>query len=265
MTRSPSVLRSALALFRVRFVLQQLGLALLVFAFFVLWLHIPDASGIDVIGSVLLALIVLAIAGAGESALILSLVGAARTSRRLLRGTLLLLAGASLWFAGSALLDHMHSKDFLLAGYLNSRFPHSLRNFFSFERIVVWLGWTWAVLQWIGAGVIALFVFTATASVRRLRAMVCVLRCPTYWIAVVLAMTGAAVLTALLMQWTPGHGLRIEMLSLALRLSAVVLVDAIVACLLLTILAVCVRQTDALYSTPAGMPDESQPRTAGNP
>jgi hypothetical protein len=42
-------------------------------------------------------------------------------------------------------------------------------------------------------------------------------------------------------------------------------VDATVVCLLLAILAACVRQADALYSTPAGTPDDSHPRTVDNP
>jgi len=44
-----------------------------------------------------------------------------------------------------------------------------------------------------------------------------------------------------------------------------VLVDAVLVCLVLAILAACVRQSDALYATPAGTPDESQPRTVDNP
>jgi hypothetical protein len=41
--RPPSVLRGALSLLSVRLVLQQIGLALLVFLLYVLWLHVPDA------------------------------------------------------------------------------------------------------------------------------------------------------------------------------------------------------------------------------
>jgi hypothetical protein len=265
MTRSPSVLRSALALMSVRLVLQQIGLALLVFALTAIWLRIPDASLVDVIGSALLALIVLAIAGAGESAIILRLSGHARTPARLLRGALLLLAGAVLWVAWSMQFDHIHSDDYLRAGYLNSRFPHSLRNFFSFQHILLWLGWMWTALQWIGAGVIALLVFTATASIGPLHAMMRALRSFTYWIVVVLGAMSATVLTSSLMHWTPGHGLRIEALGLALRLSLALLVDGIVVGLVLAILAVCVRRTDALYIAPTGTPDESQPRTTDNP
>ena len=269
MSRPPGVLRSALPLMSIRLVLQQIGLALIAFLLSILWLRVPDASAIEVIVSVLLGLLVLAIAGAGESAIMLHLAGAARTPWKLLRGALWVLAGALLWLAWSALLDHQRGNVFLYSGYLNSRFPASLRNFFSFQHIVVWLGRTWTLLQWIGFAVLALLVFVATASVRPRRALRIALRSLTCWLAVVLGAIGAAVITDLLMQWTPGHGLRIEMLSLVLRLSFTVLLDATVVCLVLAIMAVCIRRAGlpdaAPQSTLAGTPEESQPRTTDNP
>jgi hypothetical protein len=249
----------------IRLVLAQIGLALLVVLLYVLWLRLPDASVLDVIGSAVLALIILAVAGAGESALILRVAGRACTPGKLLRGSFLLLAGVALWFAWSALLNHLHGDDYLRAGYWNSRFPHRLRNLFSFEHILLWLGWTWTALAWIGGSVIGLFVFAGTASARPLRTMLRLLRCFTYWIFAVFAAITATVLVGSLLNWTPGHGLRVEMMSLMFRLSLAALVDAILVCFLLAIMAACTRQSDALYAAPAGTPDESQPRTADNP
>jgi hypothetical protein len=264
-TRPPTVLRSALALLSVSFVLQQIGLALLVFVLSVAWLHVPDASVIDVAGSLVLALLVLVLTGVGETSLILRLCGRERAPGRRVRGALLLLAGVALWLGWSTLLDHLRGIDFLWAGYLNSRFPHSMRNFFSFEHIVIWLGWIWAEFEWIGAGMIGLVVFAATSSDRPFRAMVRALRSITYWAILIGGTAVATVLTGSLMQWTPGRGLRIEMVSLALRLGVAACVDAAVAGLLLAVLAVCVRRSDGLYGTPAGMPEESQPRIAERP
>jgi hypothetical protein len=249
----------------VRLMLEQIGLGLMVFALYTLWLRVPDASVLDVVGSLCLALIVIWVAGAGESALMLRLADRARTRGRLVRGALLISFGVVLWFGWSTLLDHMHGDDALRAGYLNSRFPHQLRHVFSFEHILLWLGWMLTGLEWIGAGVIAIFVFAAVASERPLRAIACAISSVTYWIVLVLGILGATVLTGLLVQWTPGHGLRVEMVSLLGRLGAAVLVDAAVVCLLLAILGACVRRSDALYSTPAGTPDESQPRTVEEP
>jgi hypothetical protein len=123
----------------------------------------------------------------------------------------------------------------------------------------------WTALAWIGAGVIGLFVFAFTASARPLDAMLRALRCLAYWIAVVLGTTLATALAGSLIEWTPGHGLRVEMLSLVLRVSAVAIVDATLICLLLAILATCVLQAEAIATTSAGIPDESQPRTDANP
>lgn len=265
MTRPPSVLRNALSLLTARLVLEQIGLALLVFLLYVLWLRMPDASVLEVIGSMFLALITLAITGAGESAIVLHLAGRTRTPGRLLRGALLLLAGVAIWFAWSALLDHLQGDDSLRAGYWNSRFPHQLRNLFSYEHILLWLGWAWMMLAWIGAGVIALLVFAATASAEPLRTIAVAARSVTYWAAVVLGAAAATVGTSALLEWTPGHGLRVELMSLILRLSLATFIDAILVCLLLATLAACVQRADTLYATPGGTPEESQPRTADNP
>ena len=265
MTRSPSVLRNAMSLLSVRLVLEQIGLALLVFSLYVLWLKVPDASVLDVIGSAVLAIIVLAVAGGGESALALRLVGRARTPGRLLRGALLLVAGIALWFAWSALLDHFHGDDSLRADYWNSRFPHQLRNLFSYAHILLWLGWAWTTLAWIGAGVIAPFAFAGTASVRPVRAILAAACSVGYWITVALGAFVATASTSSIIGWTPGHGLRVELISLVLRLSLAAFIAAIAVCFLLTILAACVRQSDALYAAPAGTPDDSQPRTVDNP
>src|SRR5437763_946978 len=105
-TRIPSTLSRALGLLSIRFMLQQLALAIIVFALVAFWLHVPDANFLNVMATALLAILTLAAAGAGESALILQLVGHPRNPRKLLRGTLLLLVGAVLWFAWSALLSH---------------------------------------------------------------------------------------------------------------------------------------------------------------
>lgn len=272
MTNPPSLLRNALSLLSIRLVVKQIGLALLVFALYALWLRVPDATAIDVIGTVLLALIIVAVAGGGESALILHLADRPRTPARLLRGTLFLLAGALLWLGWLALLSHLrgdyNQSDDRLAGYLNSRLPHLLRYFFTYEHILRCIVWMWDFLGWIIVGVIAAFVFAWTTSARPLSAVAMLLRSIGYWAVVVLVSLGSTLLTGWLTQWTPGHGLRVEMASLVFRLSAVLLVDAAAVCLLLATLAVFVRRNDApeiAYSTPAGTPDDSHPRTVDNP
>jgi hypothetical protein len=265
MTRSPSVLRGTLTLLSLRLVLEQIGLALLTFLLYAVWLKVPDASAFEVAGSVLLALIAIAIAGSGESSLFLRLVGHERTRVRLLRGSLLLLGGFVVWFMWSALLDQLRGDDALRAGYLNSRLPASVRYFFSYEHILLMIGWMWTAVEWIGAGVIAIVVFAGTASVQPLRAMLYASRSISYWIVLIVGSATATGITGALLGWTPGHGLRVEMISLVVRLAVATLVDAVLVCLVLAVLAECVRRVDAIYSTTAGTPDESQPRTVDNP
>lgn len=268
-TRTPSTLRRALSLLSIRLVLQQIALALIVFALVALWLHVPDANFLDVMATALLAILTFAVAGVGESALILHLAGQPRNPWKLFRGTLLLLAGAVVWLAWNALLNHVrgnyNQNDDTLAGYLNSRFPHALRYSFTYEHLLRWIGWAWSILQWIGTAMIAAFVIPTFAAARPRAAIVSTLRSIIWWTAALLGPIAAAFLTATLMHWTPGHGLRVEMLSLILRLSAAVLIDTAILCFLLAILAACIRQSDALYTTPVGTPADSQLRTTPNP
>jgi hypothetical protein len=267
--RSPSVLRSALGLLSIRLVLLQMGVALAVAILFALWLHMPDASGFEVAGSAILALVVIAVGGAGESALMLRLAGRERTIGRLLRGTLLLAAAVTLWLVWSYFTGSQQAKDPLRAGYFNSQLPHALRYYFTYARISTWLDWTWTVLEWLGAGVLAMVVFAGTASTRAPRAFVRAARSATWWVVVVVGAILATTVTTKTMGWTPGHGLRREMLSLILRMSFVVLLDTVLVCLVLSVIGVLVGRADALdvatQSTPAGTPDDSQPRTAENP
>lgn len=264
-TSSPSILRSALRLMSIGRVAVQLGLALLVFLLAVLWLRNPDASILEVIGSALFGLIVLAIAGAGQARILLHLTGQPAPWRKLARGALLVLACIGLSLGWRALLAHWHVDDYEAAGYLNSRFPQSLRRYFTFEHIALWIGWIWTMLDWFGIGILAIFAFAFTASRRPARAVFRALRSLTCWAALLIGTACATAITAFLVNWTPGHGLGIELTSLILRLGAAILLDVTVFCFLLAILAACIKQSDARYDTPSGTPDVSHPRTVDEP
>jgi hypothetical protein len=170
-----------------------------------------------------------------------------------------------LWFAWYSWINHLSASNDQLAGYLNSRFPHGLRNFFSYPHIVLWLGWLETFATLIGGGILALVAVSVIASARPIRAIATALRSLSYWLVVIVGVTSAWVFTSSILQWVPGHTLRVEMISLFLRLLAVIVVDGAVACLVTLILAVCVRQTDAVYTTSAGTPDDSQERTVDIP
>lgn len=264
-TPKPSILATAKTLWSPGLVLQQIGLGLLVFLLALGWLRLPDASVLDVVATVLLALLIVAIAGAGESAMILRLCNRPRTPRRLLFGTLLLLAGWMVWLGWSSWIDHLAIKNDPLAGYLNSRFPRHMRYFFTYSHIMLWLGWIETAAAWIGSGLIVPAIVALTAGGRPVRAMLAVLRSVSYWIIAIVGVIVASVFTTSLMHWLPGSTLRMQMLSLLLRLVVVVLVDATIASFLFVIAAAGVRQSDAFYSTPAGTPEDSHERTAEIP
>ncbi|HEY0795309.1 MAG TPA: hypothetical protein VGD64_05970 [Acidisarcina sp.] len=263
--KSAFVWRDALRLLSVRLVLEQLGLVLGVFVLFVVWLRLPDVSALEVAGSGLFAMLIVAAAGLGETRIVLSIAGRASTWGRLLRGASLLVVAAVIWFAWNHWLTHLSGPDATRAGYFNSRAPHQLRYLLTYGHILLWLGWMWSTLGWIGAGVITVFAFALTASTRPMRAALLALRSLSFWLVLLIGSTAGVLVTGVLMGWTPLHGLRLELLSLGCRVAIASLFDATIACWLLSILAACVRRADASYSKVDGGPDESQPRTVGNP
>ena len=245
--------------------LRQFGLALLVFLLFAAWLRLPDASIFAVAASALLAVIVLAIALFGEVLLLRRLRALASTRGTLLRGAVAILLAVLLWFACAAFLNHQSLSDGLRAGYWNSRFPYSYRNTFTYMHLVKWLGWLWTSLQWVGTGLL-LAIAVATAQSRRSgRATLRVWRSGTYWLVFFASASLATNFTGFFLRWTPGRGLRVETISLALRLGAVVIVDLVLACFVLAVITALTERSDERYSTPGGTPEVSQPRTTEIP
>jgi hypothetical protein len=260
-----SIVRSAFAAISVRLVVLQSALAILVFLIAVFWLRLSDANVFSIAATILIGLLLLALASGGEMALMLWLCNRPRTRATILKGAVILLVGVALWFAWDALADIFRPKYGLLAGYLNSRFPASLRHMFSYSHIYDVFDWIERILRWIGAGAIAVVVYSVAASVQPARAVRRTLLSPTYWIVLVFGALAASKITDLLTNWTPGHGLSIEMLSLILRLSIVLLLDAWITLFILAVTAACIQQVDTSYKTPEGGPDVNQPFTAEAP
>lgn len=268
MSRQTSPLRESLALLTVGLWLRQITLALAVFLLAILWMRLPDASAFEVALSALLALAVLALAGAGESAILLRLTAQRPAPRRLLRGTLALLLGCALWLALYLLLDRSQSGDYLRAGYWNSRFPAAWRNFFSYAHLVLWQEWLRTILDCLWTGIVAAGVLALTAARNPLRAFGFIMRRIVFWAALFFAAFAAIVLTTVLLSWTPGHGLRAEILSLILRLALLLAADGALLCFFLAVVAACILRAETPplpYIVPAGTPEPSQPRTVVNP
>ena len=242
--------------------LQQIALGALLSLMLAAWLHVPDANAFEVMASVVLAMSIVAVAGAGESIIALRLTGGRPTAGRLARGTGAVFTVALLWLLMSAGIDQFAMKDGLRAGYLNSRAPAPLRNFLTYEHLTLWLGWMEEGLRWIAVGLFAAPAFvliTCRAPAQKLSA---IFRSRRYWIAVVLFAVVAAVITGRVLFWTPGHGLPVEMLSFVLRAASVLVLNAVAIALVLQAMARAVRSPQWAGR---GEPETSQSRTAENP
>lgn len=262
--------REALRLLGPLHVIAQIGLAVLVFLLSVLWLRLSDASACWLVITVVLGIIILLVAGAGEAAILLALTRAPRaprtprTPRKLLRGAVIVIALLALWFGWTVLLSH-HGNDVLITGFLYSKLPRSLRHIFNYENLELFESWFWDAVAWIGTGILAALLLPLIASIRPLRAASCALRSASFWITLIAGTLIASFLTGELLQWTPGNGLSIEFASLIFRISLIALIDSAVACIFLALIAACVRRANAQPITPAGTPVASHPRTVPNP
>ncbi|WP_446744991.1 hypothetical protein [Silvibacterium acidisoli] len=242
--------------------LQQIALAAVLLLLVAGWLHVPDANAFEVLASILLALLIALAAGAGESAIALRMVGRPVSARRLLSGTGVVLIAALVWYLISLGIDNLNAKDGLWAGYLNSRFPASLRNLFSYLHLYILLFWMWSALQWISAGLLGAIAFALVACGKLQRGLPAILGSGRYWLSLLLLAIVEAIITGSVLSWTPGHGLTVETFSLLLRLLIVILLNAVSVALLMQSMA---RAILRLQSAGTGEPDTSHPRTTDIP
>jgi hypothetical protein len=258
-----SLARRAFSLVRAPLLLRQLCLAAIVFVLSLLWLKIPDATILNLVSTALLGAAILATAGVGEAWIMLTLAQRPTTRKSLAKGAVIVLVTSVLCIGWSMLPGHLQDGDQIRAGYLNSRLPHSLRTLFSYEHILIAFHWMEHVLEWLGIGAIVTFAFALLAAPQPLRSTRQTLRSLTFWVLFLAASLGFLLITASLTEWTPGHGLRVELLSVALRLTTAILIDTCIVCYVLALLTVAVQKST--YATPAGAPVASQPRTDDMP
>jgi hypothetical protein len=233
-TQRTSTLRSAVSLLSARWIATQIGLALL---------------------------IVLALAGGGEAWLLLRMSGRPPLCTRVGVGAIVILLGAALAFAWGALLDHVAISDSLWAGYLNSRASHGMRNLLSYQHIYQGLVWLWDLLRWAGYYVIAVTAVALTISDRPVSASKGALRTVVCCLGVFVGFVVLTLANGWLTDWTPGHGLAVESISLLLRMALLLLLDGLVASTMIALLVAAVRR----YETPVGTPEDNQPLTVVTP
>ena len=242
--------------------LQQIALAAVLSLLLFAWLHVPDANAVEVVLSVLLALLLVGVLGAGESALALRLTNRSVTTRQLIIGTVAVIVAAMLWYVISLGIDRLSVNDGLRAGYLNSRFPAALRNVFTYEHIANGFRLFWSALRWVVAGLLTAAAFALVTCNVPGRGLLLILRFGRYWLSLLLLLVIGSVITGPLMSWTPGHGLGVETFSLVLRLLLAILLNAAAMAFLLQSMAAASQRS---YPGGTDAPESSQPRTVANP
>ena len=161
-----AIWREALSGLSPAWVLRQMVLAVVVVLLSIVWLRLSDSNVLWVGLSLLLGLVILVVAGGGETSLLLSLAVRTRTRGRLLRGIVLLLVAALLWYAVGNVIAHVQVHDSMRAGYYNSRFSASARRLFTYDHILLWLGWLWAIVRWICGSVLGALFIASRGSAR---------------------------------------------------------------------------------------------------
>ena len=218
--------------------LQWFGnLVLLLLAF--AWLQIPDSHTWQFLLSLLFAFILV----------FAFLALYARTFRKLCAVTppgsfwkrlLILLAVILIGYVLLQLIGVGRGHDALFAGYWNSKFPAVQRSFFTFQRLVVWQGHFYDLLQWLLVALLLPIAFVGAVSGHRGGTLSIrdIYRHLLYWLLVVIFGFLGSYITSLLVGWTPGHGTAIEILSVLLRLSAAYTLDILLWCFVLALMAV---------------------------
>ncbi|GGH15456.1 hypothetical protein [Silvibacterium dinghuense] len=242
--------------------LQQIVLVALLALLLAAWLHIPDANAFEILISIVLGMLIAGVVGIGESVIALRLMRKVISARRLLLGLGIVLIAMLLWYAISLGLEQLSAKEGLWAGYLNSRFPASLRNFFSYEHFYLWLSWILSALQWIVAGLLAAGAFAWIACNAPMRSFRAILLAGRFWMALLLLAIIGVVITGILLSWTPGHGLAVEAFSLVFRVLTVVVLNAAAIAWLLQVMA---HVALGVQSVGTDEPPMIQPRTVDIP
>jgi hypothetical protein len=152
-------------------------------------------------------------------------------------------------YALSTAALHISDEASRRAGYVNSQLGHPLRSYFTFEHLYTWQQDAVTVILWfaIPALLLPFIVETVSRGPGRLTWRTCfgVLRRWQHWLTFGLASWLALWLSTRLIAWHPSYTVRGELLSTALRLGLVYLVDMLLMTLVLAIVAELLARYDA--------------------
>ena len=126
----------------------------------------------------------------------------------------------------------------LFAGYWNSKLSPGMRNVFSYMRLVELQDRFYDVVELVIAALLLPLAIEGMASgVRSVRRVVYVYRRWRYWVVAAVAGAGALWMTELLVDWTPGHSIRGQVLSVVARVGLAYTVDVVLWCLTVAVAA----------------------------
>jgi hypothetical protein len=188
-----------------------------------LWLLLPDARAWQLLLTVLTALLLVACFAWLHSGTLAYAAnpepGAfAAAFRPCARRMAWFLLGTAVLFILMDLVDRWSDAIWPIAGYLYAKTPSHLRPARGELAYVTAIQYGWAVLMWYLLPVLTLPWVTAKVSGNRLRAGFGALANWRYWLVMALTVVMGVWITGLLADWTPGHGLHVEMVSMVLRL-----------------------------------------------
>jgi hypothetical protein len=211
----------------------------------VVWLQIPDSHVWEFVFSILFACGLLALFFWCCSWVSKRMLKPAEKERWWLQWILLaavIVAWSLLQMPIDRLLDHRA----LYAGYWTSRLPHWLRGSRTYEHFLVLQDYVYFSLRLVVTGLLLPVAVVAGAS--RLRGSVGrifgVWSGWWYWMVALVCGWIAFAVSGKLTDWTPGHGLIAEMLSLLVRLGCVFTLDVLLACFLLAVIVVGLRRSE---------------------
>jgi hypothetical protein len=238
-----SAWREALRMLRVRQVAGVWAGTLVLAALGVLWLQIPDSHVWEFVFSILFACGFLGLFFWFYSWVFKRMLKAADEERWWLQWVLLAAVVVAWWLLQMP-IDRLVEHRELYAGYWTSRLPHGLRWLRTYEHLVLLQGWIYFSLRLIVTGLLLPVAVVAGAS--RLRGgagrIFGVWSRWWYWVAALVCGWIAFAVSGKLMDWTPGHGLAGEILSLLVRLGFVFTMDVLLACFVLAVIVVGLRR-----------------------
>jgi hypothetical protein len=148
------------------------------------------------------------------------------------------------WWLLQMPIDRLVEHRELYAGYWTSKLPHGMRWLRTYEHLLLLQAWMYFSLRLIVTGLLLPVAMVAGASGFRAgvgRILRLWLRW-WYWLAVLVCGWIGFMVSGSMIDWTPRHGLAGEILSLLARMGFVFTLDVVLACFVLAVAAVGLRQ-----------------------